>query len=306
MITVNSYTKIEKFSLTEIRKAGIFLANGMTPLEWYNKQTDKPKYVFNCGLFSGGSPVFTLKIDGKELIKDSLYRGLAIKDNKFAIGNVDDIPSDDFVSGAPVLTYKGINQVSQAWIDTLSTIAGKEPRVVFGFDQQSGYILFVEGRLPNKQGATLEELPLICLNNGIPNAVNLDGGYSAMVVIDGKIVNEGKSYRGVNNLMAIWVEGNMEWKEPNWNWIWTKYAQVDKDGKIKVQNNDYGIAKMNAEKDGYAVWEKATKKRVYPEEVLQNVTETEKSVISEPINAEKVFLESIKKMIDERLNNLNG
>ena len=270
----------------------------MTPLEWYNKQADKPKYVFNCGLFSGGSPVFTLKIDGKELIKDSLYRGLAIKNNKFAIGNIDDTPSDDFVSGAPVLTYKGANQVSQAWIDTLSTIAGKEPRVVFGFDKQSGYILFVEGRLPNKQGATLEELPLICLNNGISNAINLDGGYSAMVVIDGEIVNEAKSYRGVNNLMAIWVEDNMEWKEPNWNWIWTKYAQVDKDGKIKVQNNDITLAINNAKVSGYAVWEKATKKRLFPEPVI-----IEKPVIN---TGEKVFLESIKKMIDERLNNLNG
>ena len=91
----------------------------------------------------------------------------------------------------------------------------------------------------------------------------------------------------------------MEWKEPNWNWIWTKYAQVDKDGKIKVQNNDPDIARKNAEKDGYAVWEKATKKRVYPV-----ISET--PVISEPINTEKVFLESIKKMIDERLSNLNG
>ena len=98
----------------------------------------------------------------------------------------------------------------------------------------------------------------------------------------------------------------MEWKEPNWNFIWTKYAQVDKDGKVKVQNNDMNLAIGNAKVSGYAVWEKATKKRVYPKEVLQNVTETEKPVITEPINAEKVFLESIKKMIDERLNNLNG
>ena len=91
----------------------------------------------------------------------------------------------------------------------------------------------------------------------------------------------------------------MEWKEPNWNFIWTKYAQVDKDGKIKVQNNDPDVAKKNAEKDGYAVWEKATKKRIYP----VGITQTENPVID---TGEKVFLESIKKMIDERLNNLNG
>jgi hypothetical protein len=58
------------------------------------------------------------------------------------------------------------------------------------------------------------------------------------------------------------------------------------------------LAINNAKVSGYAVWEKATKKRLFPEPVI-----IEKPVIN---TGEKVFLESIKKMIDERLNNLNG
>ena len=90
----------------------------------------------------------------------------------------------------------------------------------------------------------------------------------------------------------------MEWKAPNFNSISAKFAQTDKDGNIKVQNNTYEYAEMSAKAYGYAVWEKATKKRLYPEPVI-----IEKPVIN---TGEKMFLESIKKMIDERLNNLNG
>ena len=91
----------------------------------------------------------------------------------------------------------------------------------------------------------------------------------------------------------------MEWKEPNWTWIWTKYAQVDRNGNVKVQNNDYAVAEMNAKKDGYAVWEKATKKRLYP----VDVAEPEKPAVTD--TGEKAFLENIKKLVDERLGNLN-
>ena len=71
----------------------------------------------------------------------------------------------------------------------------------------------------------------------------------------------------------------MEWKEPNWNWIWTKYAQVDKDGKVKVQNNDMALAINNAKASGYAVWEKATKKMIYPVIPIQIVPEIEDNPI---------------------------
>lgn len=98
----------------------------------------------------------------------------------------------------------------------------------------------------------------------------------------------------------------MEWEKPNFNWVSAKYAQVDRNGRIMVQNNSLEYALNSARLQGYAVWEKATQKRVYPKEVVQNVTETEKPAIVETNTGEKVFLESIKKMIDERLNNLNG
>ena len=90
----------------------------------------------------------------------------------------------------------------------------------------------------------------------------------------------------------------MDWKAPNWNWVTLEYAQVDKDGNIKHQNSVYSYAHGNCKKNGWAVWQKSTRKRLYPEPIT-----AETPVID---TGEKVFLESIKKMIDERLNILNG
>ena len=308
----NSYINRVAVPLSEIRKAGIYQCNGQeTPKQWYDRQIDKPDIVCNCGFFEWSAvlskflPCYTLKIDNEMKRKDSLYRGLAIKDNKFEIGMIDNIPSEDFVSGVPVLTVSGKSELTAGIVEMLKDISGYNPRTVFGFSETEALLLAIDGRQKNKLGATLEELPYICLRNGLTNAVNFDGGASSMVVVDGKIINISAGYRGVHNVLAIWAGGKveMEWKEPNWNWIWTKYAQVDRDGKVKVQNNDYGIAKMNAEKDGYAVWEKATKTRIYPIATVK--PEPDKPEPVKPADTgEKEFLQELKGTIDERLKKL--
>ena len=84
----------------------------------------------------------------------------------------------------------------------------------------------------------------------------------------------------------------MEWKEPNFNWIFANFAQVDNNGAIKVQNNSKDIAIRNAKASGYAVWEKATKKRIYPP------IETPLTVDNEKI---KTLLNNLIKQIQDAL-----
>jgi hypothetical protein len=69
------------------------------------------------------------------------------------------------------------------------------------------------------------------------------------------------------------------------------------------------LAIGNAKVSGYAVWEKATKKRVYPKEVLQNVTETEKPMLDlTQLKKLATNLETrtvqLKSALDELLNHL--
>ena len=297
---INGYTKMVT---AKVRKIGIFLTGMKTVKQWYDLQSDKPDIVCNCGFFcwSGNKhePCYSLKVNYEYLTTDSLHQGLGIKDNKAFIDNIQNSSYKDFVSGVPVILQNGENKITKAWIDMLETISGKEPRTIFGFTDDTVSVLCIDGRRKDKLGAYLQELPKICSDNGLKNAINLDGGGSCMTIVDGKIFNSPSEHRPVHNVLAIWVEKeneDMDWKEPNWNWIWTKYAQVDVNGKIKVQNNDKNTAIMNASSSGYAVWEKETRTRIYPEVVVENKPQNNSD--------EKEFLLNLKALIDERLGKL--
>lgn len=268
----NNFIKVVEIPKTEIRKVGIFQCNGLeTPLQWYNRQTDKPYLVTNCGFFSWNDklkkfePSFTLKINNKILTKDSLYVGLGIHNNELSMGHIDALICEDFVSAAPPILQDSKNMVTQAWIDTLSDIAGKNPRTIVGYNNSSVTVGVVDGRQKNKFGLALSELPQLCINIGMTNAVNFDGGDSSMTVVNGNIINSPSGIRQVYSVFAIWLkEDNVEYREPNWDWISSDFAQVTKEGIIKVQNSVYQWAKENAEREGWAVWEKATRKMLFP------------------------------------------
>jgi hypothetical protein len=264
------------------------------------KNENEDIYLLNGGVFDFGTkkPCYCYKSDYAVYSEDSLYNGMGIdKDGSLRTGHKDEV-FRDFMSGLPTLIKNGL-YANKGEGD--ANHGGWHRRSILGYDNDNYFLLTVD------TGYSFDDEYNLCKKLGMTDAINLDGGGSTRLSKNNNVANNPSEDRWCHNYIVIRARREaMEWKEPNWNWIWTKYAQVDKDGKIKVQNNDPDIARKNAEKDGYAVWEKATKKRVYPKEVVQNVTETEKSAIVETNTGEKVFLESIKKMIDERLSNLNG
>lgn len=309
MITkqINSYTRLVSVDLSKIRKAGIFLTGMKTVKQWYDTQTDKPDIVCNCGFFCWTGrkhePCYSLKVNGEILTTDSLHRGLGIKNNQFYIDNIQNSSYKDFVSGVPVITENGKNKVTREWVDMLETISGREPRTVLGFNDNSVSVLCIDGRQPGKLGAYLEELPQLCLDNGLTNAVNLDGGYSSMTVVNGEIFNEQNKPRAVHSVLAIWAKGDVEmddWKAPDWSKVDYKFAQVDRNGVIKAQNNVLLYAKINAKASGYAVWEKDTRTRLYPEVVDKPAEKP----TEETQTSEKAFLLDLMKRIEERLGEL--
>ena len=204
---VNSYTKKISFDLANIRKVGIFLSDMKTVKQWYDLQTDKPTLVCNCGLFTWNKtkfePVFSLKIDNKVLIQDSLYRGVGIKGTKLSIGTIQALDCEDFVSGAPVIIENGQNKITQAWINELKTIAGKEPRTILGWNDKELSLICVDGRQTGKLGIDMASMPKLCLDNGLTNAVNFNGGGSSMTVVNGTVINSPSEQRGVYTVFAL-------------------------------------------------------------------------------------------------------
>lgn len=85
----------------------------------------------------------------------------------------------------------------------------KQPRTMLGLDQTRNhlYMVVVDGRLPHFKGMTLDELANLASNLGITEAINLDGGGSSTMVVNGQRIstlsNKPKKERVVANHFGV-------------------------------------------------------------------------------------------------------
>lgn len=93
-------------------------------------------------------------------------------------------------AGGPVLVQHGQVQISnnEEMKFAGKAIADKHPRTAMGYTNQGQLIyLVVEGRFPGKsEGASLPELATILKDLGCEEGLNLDGGGSSAMIINGK------------------------------------------------------------------------------------------------------------------------
>lgn len=103
-------------------------------------------------------------------------------------------PIDELVGGWPVILRDGASVAERAATREL-TIAGnanvRHPRSLIGFDADTSHLFLVaiDGRSTASVGMTLIEAAEFLRGIGVAHALNLDGGGSTTLVIDGRIVN---------------------------------------------------------------------------------------------------------------------
>ena len=86
------------------------------------------------------------------------------------------------------------------------SIAGKNPRTAVGFTEDGRFIMItVDGREEDSTGMTLYELAALMKELGCYNAMNLDGGGSSQMYINGKVVNNPSNNGGyaVSNALTL-------------------------------------------------------------------------------------------------------
>lgn len=97
------------------------------------------------------------------------------------------------IGGGPVLLRSGkrVKIASSASSDyAVSSMTERHPRTAIGWNDNSYYLIEVDGRQRNlSAGMTLEELADYCLSIGCRDAMNLDGGGSATLWYDGRVRN---------------------------------------------------------------------------------------------------------------------
>ncbi len=116
------------------------------------------------------------------------------------------------ISGGPYLLKDGVK-----YIDTqeekLNAITGKNPRTAIGYTKDGNLIMVtIDGREQNSVGMTLGELAWFMQSIGAYEAMNLDGGGSSVMYVNGNIVNSPAQKGGIaiSNAFVINIENKDE------------------------------------------------------------------------------------------------
>lgn len=119
-------------------------------------------------------------------------------------------PRGDLLQAGPMLVAGGRRQV-QAGVDAEGFSAGarqfdsditdgRYPRAALGLSRRELIAVACEGRADDEAGLTMEELASAMVELGAETAMNLDGGGSASLVVDGALVNTPREEHGIELL----------------------------------------------------------------------------------------------------------
>jgi exopolysaccharide biosynthesis protein len=116
--------------------------------------------------------------------------------------------AEDIVGCGPLLLWKG-RRLEEPEAESISSVffLARHPRTAAGV-RADGTLLFVtvDGRRPEESvGMSLPELTDLMLELGAVSAINLDGGGSTTMVIDGRVVNHPSGTSPRRNADAILI-----------------------------------------------------------------------------------------------------
>ena len=117
------------------------------------------------------------------------------------------------ISGGPYLVKNGEVFVDMT-AQKLASIGGRNPRTAVGYTSDNNLILVTaDGREGSSIGMTLMELARFMQSLGCIGAINLDGGGSTVMYVDGKVVNKPQVKGGIplsNALVLSVVEDDSD------------------------------------------------------------------------------------------------
>ena len=169
-------------------------------------------YTRDWGALSPQTPKYGIQavIQNGELVKTS-HESCVIPDDGFVISGPESVikpilnnkkfnldikmnPNwenvNHILSGGPYLVKN-----SEVYIDMteerLSSVSGRNPRTAIGYTKDNNLILLTaDGREDASIGLTLNELAKLMHQLGCVNAMNLDGGGSTVMYVNGQVVNK--------------------------------------------------------------------------------------------------------------------
>lgn len=182
--------------------------------EWGNFAPPSPKYgkqiaVENGKVISIGAQAMPIPHNGYVIVGPDerlakLYKAKHVDLDIKTIPNWDNVKH--IISGGPYLVKNG-----EVFVDMteqkLGAIGGKNPRTAIGYTQDGNFIMVaVDGREGASVGLTLKELAWFMKSIGCTNAMNLDGGGSTVMYVNGRVVNMPKVKGGIALSNALTID----------------------------------------------------------------------------------------------------
>lgn len=112
------------------------------------------------------------------------------------------------ISGGPYLLKDG-NIYIDATKEKLTSITGRNPRTAIGYTKDNVMIMVtVDGRKEGSTGVTLNELASIMKHLGCYEAINLDGGSSTVMYVNGNILSGSniKNSASISNALTVGIK----------------------------------------------------------------------------------------------------
>ncbi len=191
-----NHLRVVDVPIHQIRKIEIVQLRGKTMGEWYSAQADKPKYMLNGSLWDSEGAIGTIWQGGKLVRNEGNGFGFGIsKVGSFGFGDPWAVGWQDYITGYPGLVINGAATALE--VDSYVQHA-RTKRAAIACAGQHLYLVTGEGL---SLDGFREELAVF----GAYHAINLDGGGSARLMVDGKAVNNPTDNRRCPNAIAIWT-----------------------------------------------------------------------------------------------------
>lgn len=193
------YVKILTVPFEAIKKIDLSLCEAPTetPDHFYDRQKNKPEIVVNGGFFdlTNGGTIFDFE-DEQKRISYVNYKGMGIMGDKTLCYTEMNMDTRDFVSAYPPLIVNGAKE---------PIVLGKEinylaRRTAIGWDAANFYIVTVDN-----PGLNFDGLQNIFLELKVKFAINLDGGGSTRLLINGQLQTEDLPARPVDNVLCVYL-----------------------------------------------------------------------------------------------------
>lgn len=170
---------------------------------YYDRQKTKPNVIINAGFFnmSDGKPIFDTADEG-QVIKNNPYMdiGMGIQGmNSLVYGSLSQYCWRDFVAAYPPLIENGRSIKSELGKE----LDYKARRTAIGYNDTDIYILSVD-----TGGLRYGDLQKMFMDKNVKFAINLDGGGSTEILVDGKKKTTNSHSRPVDTVLSFYLKHN--------------------------------------------------------------------------------------------------